>query len=432
MSGDSMGLFGKLFSKRNAPPLAGGISYPSSNFTFSDIQKNPTVVACTATISNAIAILPLNLYFKNPKTGARQKAGWHPLHTILRRRPNLSESPTLFISKLLRHILQKGNAYLYKDIGEDGKLVALYLLNPESVKETYVGRRVSYWYEGIAYTDKEILHIPSLITNDHGRGFAMVDLARAAVLLGIQLDEFSLSSFGNGLNTKLLIDIAEMTANTQDLEAAQKVARTVADYVKRNYAGADNAGKPLITWTGMKVTELKNQSSNRDAELLESRKWQELEICKIFGVPPFLVNGTYDVKYGGLENAMTVFLNFTLSPYLRHIEQRLGTLLDNFEQDAYYFEFDFNVLLRADEKSRAEFYMKMFSMGALSPAGICARENIDPPSEGAEARFVPANLMPLRDDVLDAYMAGAKAKAAALVAGGSAPDPARAAGDQAL
>jgi len=425
-----VGIISRLFSKRSAPNPLNSMTIPSSSsFTFGDINKNPTVISCTNVISNSISILPLNLYFKRPD-GSRTKAAWHPLYGVLRRRPNESESPTLFLTKMLRHILQKGNAYIFLVRGEGGVITSLRLLNPEAVKEYYEGYKVTYGYGGKIYTENEILHIPSLITDDMGKGFALVDLAKAAVRLGIQLDEASLSSFGNGLNTKLLIDIAEMTANITSLEEAQKVAQTVGDYVRRNYAGTENAGKPLILWTGMKAVELKNQSSNREAELLESRKWQELEICKVFGVPPFLVNGTYEVKYGGLEQAMTVFSNFTLAPYLRHIEQRLGTMLSVYaDQDKYYFEFDLNVLLRPDEKSRGEFYTKLFNMGAISPDMIAARENLEAPKEGGDARFVPANMMPLRDDVLKAYMAGAKLKAAALT---GPADPARAAGDDKL
>ncbi|MCX7023057.1 MAG: phage portal protein [Spirochaetes bacterium] len=429
-----MGLISLIFHRRKKPipaPRQVLSGSAGSSFTFGDIRKNPTVQACTNVIANVIGILPLNLFFKNPKDGSRQRAGWHPIYSILRQRPNPSESPVIFFGKMIRHIIQKGNSYLFQNRDSTGKLLSLHLLNPEYVTEVYDGLLVSYRYNGDTYTGDEVLHISGLITDDQGKGYSLVDLAKVAVLLGIQLDEYSLASFGNGLNTKLLLDIAEMTAGNVDLEQAQKIAQTVADYVRRNYAGAENAGKPLILWNGMKATELKNQSSNRDAELLESRKWQELEICKIFGVPPFLINGTYEVKYGGLEQAMTVFLNFTLAPYLRHIEQRLSTLLTSYEQDAYYFEFDFNVLLRTDEKSRGDFYSKLFGMGAISPAMIAARENLEPPTEGGDARFVPANLMPLRIDVLDAYMAGAKLKAAALIAGAPLPDPTSAAGDQA-
>jgi HK97 family phage portal protein len=223
-----------------------------------------------------------------------------------------------------------------------------------------------------------------------------------------------------------------MTKDAKNEEEASLVAQKVANYIARNYAGADNAGKPLITWAGMETKELQHQSSNRDAELLESRKWQEIEICKIFGVPPWMVNGSYKVEYGGLEQAMTVYLNFTLSPYLRHIEQRLATLLSDYEQTTHYFEFDFNVLLRPDEKSRGEFYNKLFMMGAISPAGICSKENLDPPTEAGDTRFVPAQLMPLTDENMAAYMAKAKAIASGALVDHKIVDPARAAGDDKL
>jgi HK97 family phage portal protein len=427
-----MGIISRLFSRRSIPSSRSIATIPASSpFGFTDIKKNPTLIAATNVISNAVAILPLTLYFKG-KDGARQKAGWHQLYKVLRRAPNPSDSPTLFVAKLLRHIIYYGNAYIYVNRGREREVRSLHLLNPLAVTETYQGVDVFYKYNNAVYDSDQVLHIPYLITDDMGKGFSPVDLARAAVLLGIQLDEFSLSSFGNGLNTKLLLDISEMTASIKNEEDAQKVAQQVSDYVRRNYSGADNAGKPLILWTGMKAQELKEQSSNRDAELLESRKWQELEICKVFGVPPFLVNGTYDVKYGGLEQAMTVFINFTLSPYLRHIEQKLNTLLSAYEQEAYYFEFNVNALLRPDEKSRAEFYSKLFQVGAISPAMISTLENLEPPTEAGDVRFVPANMMPLRQDVMDAYMASAKEKAAGTGdSNDDDPDPSRATGDQA-
>lgn len=411
----------------------GGLSF----FSFGQIELSTTAVACTNVIANSIAILPLNLYFKNPSTGARQKAGWHPLYALLRRRPNPAESPVVFFEKLLRHIVQKGNAYIFKARGADGSVLALSLLSPEYVVEDYTyWPVVHYRYGGRDYTDDDILHIPSLITNDYGHGTAVVDLAKAAVVLGIQLDRASLASFGNGIDSRLTFSISDALKDTpaNDTDTAQKVARAYSDYIARNYSGPDNAGKPLIQIPGMSEPKKLDGTSNKEAELLESRKWQELEICKAFGVPPWLINGTYDVKYGGLEQGMTIFLNFCLMPYLRHIEQRFNTLLSPYEQEAYYFEFDFNVLLRPDEKSRAEFYSKLFNLGAMGPGDICARENIDPPAEGADARFVPANMMPLRQDVLDAYMAGAKLKAKQIGGGGAIgqpTDPARAAGDQA-
>ncbi len=432
-----MGLFSRFHSHRSstssdspAPVNPATLYSGSPYFHQYDIQRNTTVQACTNAIANAISIMPLNLY-RRDADGSRSKADGHQLYKLMRRGPNPYESPTLFMAKLVQHILQGGNAYLFKSFAGTN-LVALRLLNPAAVtRSSSEWPKITYTYNGNTYTDREILHISSLTTDDTGKGFAPADLVKIAVMLGIQLDEYSLSSFGNGINTKLLVDIAEMTKNCSNEEEASKIAQTVSNYLTEHYSGASNAGKALVVWSGMKLTELQHQHSNRDAELLESRKFQEIEICKGFGVPLFLVNNTYDVKYGGLEQAMTVYLNFTLSPIMHHIEQRLATLLDPWERDSHYFEFDFNVLLRPDAKSRSEFYSKLFSMGSISPGGICRRENMEPPDEGADARFVPANMMPLNDDVLNAYMASAKLKAAALVDGKLTPDPSSATGSQA-
>lgn len=384
-----------------------------------DIERNTAAQACVNFYANAISILPLTLYFKNPKTGARSKAGGHPLYAILKRRPNGAESPVVFYAKIMRHILEKGNAYLYK-VRSGGALVGLTCLNPEWVKEVYDTQdgSVGYRYNGTYYTDADILHIPSLYTDDWGHGKAPVDMARIAIQLGTQFDQASLAAFGQGINTKLLIKITDALKDVTDADQAQKIVQVYADYISRNYAGPSNAGKPFIQLNGMEVSEIKGQSSNREAELLESRRWQFTQICTAMGLPPWAVDGSYKVEYGGLENAMIYLLNFSLMPYLRHLEQRLATLLTPYEQEVYYPEFDFNILLRPDAKSRAETYAKLFGIGALSPDEIAAKENGEASADGAGAvRFVPANMMPVRQDVLDAYMASAKLKAAELVAG---------------
>lgn len=417
-------------SRRNSP---GGTFIPFEYSAFtptSDSARNTTAQACISVIANAVSIMPLDLYEKK-SDGSRAKAIGHSLHRCLRRRPNPGETPTLFMARLVRHIFEFGNAFVFP-LRTGFDIVRMDLFDPRGVTVRYDGTPLEkYLYKGREYDTHEVLRISSLITNERGYGIAPLALAKAAALLGIQLDAYSLASFGNGINTKLLIDISEMTKDVQGEEEATKIAQTVADYVRRHYVGQENSGKPLITIKGMKVEELKNQSSNRDAELLESRKWQELEICKAFGVPPWMVNGSYDVKYGGLEPAMTVFINFTLSPYLRHIEQSFNTLMSERDQDSRYLEFNQNILLRPDEKARADFYSKLFLMGAIDANGICARENMDPPAEGGTARFVPANLMPLREDVLEAYMASAKQKAQDLLNGAPAKDPAQSLGSQA-
>jgi HK97 family phage portal protein len=407
-----------------APPSYGG---GSSYFTFSDIEKNTTASACVKFYEHAISILPLNLY-ERKADGSRRRADDHPLYTIVKRRPNWSESPVQFTAKMVRHIMEKGNAYLFKiRAGEDpaGKIVALRLLNPEKVKENYTGYSASYEYQNASFTPDQVLHIPSLITDDVGHGKAPLELAKTAITLGTDLDRAADSAFTNGIGSRLWIDLNAALKDCADEDAVQKRIRQYADYIARNYAGPDNAGKPLFTFGGMGEPKALASTSNREQELLESRKWQDLQICKAMGLPTWVVDGTFDVKYGGLEPAMILVLNFALLPYLKHIEQKFNTLLNAYEQERMYFEFDFSALLRTDEKSRAEYYSKLWGLGVVSPNQIANRENLDPLPEAGDTHFVPANNMPLTQDNVDGYMASAKAKAGVIA------DPSRATGDQA-
>ena len=433
-----MGILSRIFSRRSAPPPSGAASasYPSYiPFGNRDISLNSTVQACGNVIGNMIATMPLNLMFTDPRTGAKKRAGWDKRHTLLKYRPNLTQTPTVFYRQGVGDILNKGNWYLWKTM-VGGEVRALTRLVPEAMTERYDGGTTIFCYGGQEYRDGPacpIMRITSLIVDDRGKGFPPLIFAKTAVQLGIQLDQYSLSSFGNGPNSKLIIDLSEMLADVANEEEAAKKVREVAEYVARNYTGAENAGKPLITLKGMKATEA-NIQSNRDAELLESRKHQEREICKILGPPVWMISGDGDVPYGNLEAANTEFLNVHLKPYLFHIAQSFDmALLSAYEQDAYNFEFDFASMLKPDAKTRAEIHNKYFMMGAESPDDICAAENMPPNPTGAgSTRFVPANLMPHDPETISAYMAKAKAIAAGNLDPKAAPtDPARAAGDQA-
>jgi HK97 family phage portal protein len=421
--------FSALISRRSDPPQSGAdFAFPAyPPFSSRDISLNSTVQACGNVIGNAIATMPLNLMFTDA-TGARKRAGWDSRHGMLKYRPNLTQTPTVFFRQGLADILGKGNWYLWRTEVR-GITTALTRLVPEGVYERYASDgTTTFCYGGQEYRDGPgcpIMRITSLVTDDHGKGFSPLTFARTAVQLGIQLDEFSLSSFGNGINTKLIIDVSEETKDMND-EAAAKYARAASDYVRATYTGAENSGRPFFSWWKKPPVEIKGQSSNHDAELLESRKFQEREICKVLGPPVWLITGDGAVPYGNLEAAMTLWLNLHIKPYLFHIAQSFDrSLLTPYEQGAYGWEFDFSSFLKPDAAGRLAYYKGLWSMGAIDADGIDAAENLPANPNGTGAvRFIPAQNMPSTPEVIDAYMASAKQKAADIVAGKAAPAPA--------
>ena len=227
-----MGILSRIFARRSAPPPTGAasVSYPSYiPFGNRDISLNSTVQACGNVIGNMIATMPINLMFTDPKTGAKKRAGWDKRYSLLKYRPNLQQTPVVFYRQGVGDILNKGNWYLWRTM-VGGEVVALTRLIPEAMTERYDGITTIFCYGGKEYRDGPgcpIMRITSLIVDDHGKGFPPLVFAKTAVQLGIQLDEYSLSSFGNGLNSKLIIDVAEDTKD-MDEDAAAKYAQVIA------------------------------------------------------------------------------------------------------------------------------------------------------------------------------------------------------------
>src|SRR3546814_9906024 len=89
------------------------------------------------------------------------------------------------------------------------------------------------------------------------------------------------------------------------------------------------------------------------------------EICRFFGVPPFMVGHTEkSTSWGtGLEQQTLGFQKFTLRRRLKRIEQALEKqiLTPRDRADGITIEFNLEGLLRADSSARADFYREMRS-----------------------------------------------------------------------
>jgi HK97 family phage portal protein len=91
-----------------------------------------------------------------------------------------------------------------------------------------------------------------------------------------------------------------------------------------------------------------------EMQLLESRKFQIEEICRIYGVPPFMVGHTEKTtSWGsGVESMGIGFVRYTLRPTLTRFETELNRKL--FRQGRKCIRFDTADLERADIKTMME------------------------------------------------------------------------------
>ena len=78
---------------------------------------------------------------------------------------------------------------------------------------------------------------------------------------------------------------------------------------------------------------------------------------------------------------------------LKKIEQEFNKkLIFENEKGVTYFEFNTTALLRGDSKARAEYYSKLFAIGAISPNEIRRKENMNDSVDG-DKYYVPMNML---------------------------------------
>jgi HK97 family phage portal protein len=139
--------------------------------------------------------------------------------------------------------------------------------------------------------------------------------------------------------------------------------------------------------------------SPEDIELLASRRFQLEEICRWFGVPSVLVNDTSgSTTWGsGIEQLVMGFYKLNLRPYLESIENSIMThLFSAQERVEYEVEFEFEGLLRADQKSRYDGYRVGINSGVLTPNEARAMEWL-PPMAGGDKLLIQGAMIPIEN-----------------------------------
>ena len=150
--------------------------------------------------------------------------------------------------------------------------------------------------------------------------------------------------------------------------------------------GARNAGRTLILDGGMKWTAA--QISPEDAELLESRKFGVIEICRLYQVPPPIVQAYANNTFTNASQAGLWFGQFTLAPWARKIEAEFARSVLTGGLD---FELDLSGFLRGDPLTRWQTHQIAITTGVLDPDEVREVEGWNPRAKtDAPAAEVPA------------------------------------------
>ena len=323
--------------------------------------------------------------------GARTVASDHPLYRILHDSPNADQTALDFWEFVCASLELHGNAYAEVVRARNGRIIALGVpITPElvTVRRLDTGALEYEWVDQgrriIAGQDR-VLHIRGFGGNPLG-GLSTLSAGRQSFGLAQAIERASGDTFRNGVRPSGLLKTADTLTIDQRKQAEE--------LLQEKFAGAINAGRPMLLDRGMDWVQL--SISPEDAQMLQSRAFSVEEVCRFFGVPPFMVGHTEKTtSWGtGLEQQTLGFQKFTLRRRLKRIEQALEKQLLSVADRLAGITIEFNLegLLRADSAARASFYQLMLTNGVMTINEVRSLENLPPVEGGDEPRMQMQNV----------------------------------------
>lgn len=346
------------------------------------------VWGCVNLLAGTQASLPIEV-FRPDRSGQRVLARDHRLYRILHDSPNFDQTAVDFWEFMAASLELYGNAYARIERNA-GAVASLHPIIPDLVKVRRLanGDLEYRWSEegkSFVATSSEVLHIRGFGGNPLG-GLSTLQFARHALGLARAVDRAAGNTFRNGLRPSGVLTFDKF------LTADQR--KTAHNELLAQFVGAANSGKPMVLEGGTKWEQL--TISPEDAQMLESRSFSVEELCRFFGVPPFMIGHTEKVSGWGtsLKEQTIGFQKFVLRRRLKRIEQALmKQLLTAFERaNGYVIEFNLEGLLRGDSEARSAFYQSALNNGWMTINEVRALENMPPVAGGDVPRMQMQNV----------------------------------------
>lgn len=349
--------------------------------------KISTAWACTRLISETVAMLP-HIVYEKLDNGGKQRAGNHPLYSILHDQPNNRQTAFEFTDMMQMHALLRGNGYAKIIPGPRGvvdKLIPVHpdrVLPPEEIDDDTVRFKIVERDGTIkTYLQDEIFNLRGL-TLDGLNSVSVITYARESMGLSLAAERFGAKLFGNYASPSGFLK------HPGHLSAQAQI--TLRDDAERMTNG-ENIHRMSVLEEGM---EFQPVSFNpEDSQMLQTREFQAEDVCRWFRTPPHMVGLTSkSTSWGsGIDELTRGFVTYALMPWLVRWQQLISKDLI-LASDKYFMEFLTEALLRGDLVKRYQAYAIGRNWGWLRTNDILRAENMNPTDFGEDDYLTPLNM----------------------------------------
>lgn len=344
------------------------------------------VFSATEKISEAVGGLPLKVY-RVGDDDERSEARAHRMWKILHDAPNEYITAHGFWSTVTASLLLRGNAFLFKERDELDLVESLWLLDPASIAVEWDGRTKRFVQTLAAgqrrvYTNDAVVHIMGF-SLDGLVGCSRIEYCRNTLGTALGRDRYEATFYRQGARVPGVIEYPG--------SLGEQGLKNLASTFKTTHAGTENMHKVPVLEEGATFKGI--SMSLADMQFVEQSQLSRSDIATLFNLPASYLNASSgdSLTYATTESNQIQFAQMAVAPLTNRIQKALSADAGILPQNVMFCEFVIEGLLRADMKTRVEYWKALKDMGVVDEAYIASRENLPPPPE---PKPVPAPLIP--------------------------------------
>lgn len=384
------------------PSTSVGLPYGGigTNLSAETAMKLSAVYRCVDVKSDSIATMPWDVLTWDGKGWVKDE--FHISYSMLNSQPNASMSKFDFMKSLAAKMELNGNAYVKINRDAVGNPISLILLNGSITM--YIREDFSTYYEVIEdYLNRsfmvegeDMIHVKNFSYNGY-LGISTLSHAANITSLAYSADGQAKGYYENGVNMNGIVSVPGKITSDKASELKTNWKTSVA------YNSTTGVGGGVVVLEGG-ATYTPIQINPKDAQMLETRNFNVVDICRFFGVHPSKAFDTSSNGYAAVEGYQLGYITDTVTPCKTKIENEFNRkLFRPSQRDKTKVVLDIESLISADLDTRANYYSKMFQLGTYSPDDICRKLNLPIESSGkGNKRYVQVNLTELGKEPLPA------------------------------
>lgn len=351
-------------------------------------------------ICNGVAKPRLNVYERVSEQD-REKAKGHPSYPLLAKRAHMNCGASSFRRLLQSHALLWGNGFAWIQRNGGGEPMGLYPLPPD--KTVLMRFKGDQKWSDLNASDGDLLYVTELEGNKfsvepenmlHIRGlgyneywgYAVVDMLKEAIGLGMAAQRYGARFFGSGATPSALI----MAPPNMKPEQVQEFGRAIKDKIQ----GLGKSHTALVVGHGTEYQQLSLPPDH--AQMLQTREFEVRDIANVIGVQPHKLGDPSRKSYNSLEQSNQEHLDDDLDPWLGVWEEEANEKMLTEEQkatDSHYVEFNREALMRTNLAAQTAHLTAGRQWGAYSANDWRRKYNL-PPVDGGDLYLSPGNMVP--------------------------------------